>query len=114
VRQSVNFLRKGVHLLLVDLFPSDRRHSGGVHKAIWNEVYGDREPFALPNNQPLALVSYCIDTKLCVHLEPVGVGDALPAMALFLKPDRYLSSPLEATYQKAWSVFPRALKGLLE
>jgi hypothetical protein len=45
----------------------------------------------------------------------VGVGDKMPDdMPLFLKPEVYVATPLETTYQAAWSVFPDALKGLLE
>ena len=48
------------------------------------------------------------------YVEPITVGDELPEMPLFLKPGIYVRAPLEATYRAAWSVFPNALKGLLE
>ena len=44
----------------------------------------------------------------------VGVGDVLPDMPIFLRPQHYVPVPLEATYQTTWNVFPTALKGLLE
>ncbi len=47
------------------------------------------------------------------YVENVGVGNALPDMPIFLRPEIYVPAPLEATYQAAWGVFPKALKGLL-
>jgi hypothetical protein len=35
-------------------------------------------------------------------------------MPLFLKPEFYVPTPLEPTYQAAWNVFPNPVKGLLE
>ena len=48
------------------------------------------------------------------YVQPVAVGDALPAMPLFLTPDWYVNVPLEPTYQEAWHRFPKQLRGLLE
>ena len=48
------------------------------------------------------------------YVEPIGVGDVLPDMPLFLEPEIYVPVPLEATYRTAWDVFPIALRGLLE
>ena len=47
-------------------------------------------------------------------MEFVAVGDPLPDMPLFLKPEFYVPAPLEATYRTTWQAFPAALKGLLE
>jgi hypothetical protein len=46
-------------------------------------------------------------------VEFIAVGDALPEMPLFLKPEVYVPAPLEKTYQTTWSLFPGPLKGLL-
>ena len=48
------------------------------------------------------------------YVEPIAVGDDLPDMPLFLKPDFYIPAPLEASYQTTWIDFPAELKGLLE
>jgi hypothetical protein len=48
------------------------------------------------------------------YLEPVAVGDVLPEMPIFLKPEFYVPAPLEATYQTTWNLFPTPLKRLLE
>ena len=62
-----------------------------------------------------------VDAGLFHHLGPecvayvefVGVGDSLPEMPLFLRPEFYVPAPLEESYQTAWATFPTALQGLL-
>ena len=51
--------------------------------------------------------------EIDAYVEPLGVGDALPSLPIFLSPDRYIPAPLEETYQQAWDVFPALLKGLM-
>jgi hypothetical protein len=111
-RKAVEFLHAGVHLLIVDLFPPSRRDPQGIHKVIWDRVRD--EPFALPPDKPLTLAAYSAGTKTVAHVEPVAVGDVLPDMPIFLTPDRYVTAPLEATYQASWAVFPAPLKRQLE
>jgi hypothetical protein len=111
-RKAVQFLRAGIHLLIVDLFPPSPRDPQGIHKAIWDRIRD--EPFELPPDKPLTVAAYSAGTATRAYVEPVAVGDALPDMPIFLTPDRYVPCPLEATYQTAWGVFPAALKGDLE
>src|SRR5262249_14094625 len=111
-RKAVEFLQAGVHLLIVDLFPPSKRDPQGVHKVIWDRL--NDEPFALPPDKQLTVVSYSSGTEIVAYIEPVAVGDALPDMPIFLTPDRYVPCPLEATYQTAWEQFPAPLKGPLE
>jgi hypothetical protein len=44
----------------------------------------------------------------------VAVGDALPDMPIFLKPEFYVPAPLEETYTSTWQHFPAPMKRLLE
>jgi hypothetical protein len=62
----------------------------------------------------LTLASYDAGPDYVAYVEFVGVGDPLPEMPLFLKPETYVPAPLDATYQAAWHVFPAALKPLLD
>jgi hypothetical protein len=39
-------------------------------------------------------------------VEPVAVGGILPAMPLFLEPERYIQAPLEPTYLTTWNACP--------
>jgi hypothetical protein len=111
-RKAVEFLLAGVHLLIVDLFPPGRRDPQGVHKAIWDRIAD--EPFTLPPDKPLTLAAYAAGSEMVAYVEPVGVGDPLPDMPIFLTANQWVPCPLEATYQTAWEQFPAPLKGPLE
>jgi hypothetical protein len=112
IEKSADLIRQGIHLLVVDLFPPGKRDPQGVHKALWDEFV--EEDLELPPGKPLTLASYDAGPEHVAHVEFVGVGDVLPDMPLFLKPQLCVSAPLEATYQTTWRSFPAALKGLLE
>ena len=111
-RKAAAFLHAGVQLLVVDLFPPTKRDPQGIHKAIWDRVR--EEDFELPPGKPLTVAAYSVGSTITGYVEPVGVGDGLPDMPLFLAEDRYVPCPLEATYQASWEVFPAALKAPLE
>jgi hypothetical protein len=98
--------------LLVDLFPPSDRDPQGIHKAIWDELTD--EPFELPPGKPLTLVAYRAGDGFTAFIEPVGVGDTLPDMPLFLTPDEHVFVPLEATYAATWAVCPEPLRDLVE
>jgi hypothetical protein len=100
-----------VHLLVIDLFPPGPRDPQGLPKALWDE-FGE-EDLDLPPDKPLTVAAYDAGSPHVAYFEPVAVGDVLPDMPLFLKPEWYVPAPLEATYQTTWNVFPAALQGLL-
>jgi hypothetical protein len=112
VRKSADLILQGVHLLVVDLFPPGKRDPLGIHKAIWDEFV--EEDFELLPGKPLTLASYDAGPPRVAYVESAAVGDVLPEMPIFLRPEFYVPAPLEATYQAAWDVFPAPLKGLLE
>ena len=112
VEKSARFIVNGIHLLVIDLFPPTRRDSQGIAKAIWDEFL--EEDLEFPPDKPLFLAAFDAGPERVAYFEPIAVGDGLPDMPLFLRPEVYVPAPLEATYQTTWSVFPRALKGLLE
>jgi hypothetical protein len=111
-RKAVEFLQAGIHLLIVDLFPPNRRNPQGMHKVIWDRIHD--QPFELPPDKPLTLAAYATGSEMVAYVEPVAVGDVLPDMPIFLTPSYYVACPLETTYQAAWSVYPAPLKGPLE
>jgi hypothetical protein len=111
-RKAVRFLEAGIHLLIVDLFPPNRRNPQGIHKVVWDRLRD--EPFALPADKPLTLAAYAAGPEIVAYIEPVAVGDILPGRPIFLTPECYVNCPLEATYAAAWNVFPAALKPPLE
>lgn len=112
VDKAVTLIRKGVHLLIVDLFPPhENRDPQGIHKAIWDEF--TEEPFTLPPGQPFTLVAYQSGEDFAAYAEFVGVGEVLPDMPLFLTRDEHILVPLEATYQATWAVTPEPLRQLV-
>jgi hypothetical protein len=112
VSKAVEYLHAGIHLLIVDLFPPSRRDPQGIHKVIWDRLQD--EPFTLPPDKPLTVVSYAVSTEIVAYVEPVAVGDSLPDAAIFLTGEGWARCPLEATYQTAWEQFPAPLRGPLE
>jgi hypothetical protein len=112
VEKAANFLDQGVSLLIVDLFPPTPRDPQGMHQAILDEISGER--FAEVPGKLLVVASFVDEYFPTAYAEPIGVGDLLPSLPIFLSPDRYVPAPLEATYQHAWDVFPALLKGLME
>jgi hypothetical protein len=112
VEKSSELIMQGIHLLVVDLFPPSRRDPQGIHKAIWDEF--QEEDFSLPADKPLTAAAYDAGPPPVAYVEPVAVGDALPEMPIFLKPDIYVLAPLEVTYKSTWGHFPGPMKRLLE
>jgi Protein of unknown function (DUF4058) len=112
VDKVCDLLEWRIHLLIVDPFPPGPRDPDGVHAAIWGEVRD--EPFELPKDKPLTLVAYESGLTTRAYIEPVGVGDPLPEMPLFLEPEGYVPVPLEATYRTAFDVLPLRWRTVLE
>jgi hypothetical protein len=112
IEEASELIMQGIHLLIIDLFPPSRRDPQGIHKAIWDEFTD--EDFELPADKPLTLAAYDAGPPPVAYVEPVGIGQALPDMPIFLKPDLYVPAPLEATYESTWDHFPAPMKRLLE
>jgi hypothetical protein len=111
VEKSAELVLQGVHLLVIDLFPPSKRDPQGIHKAIWDEFQD--EEFELPPDKPLTVAAYDAGPPPVAYVEPIAVGDSLPEMPIFLKPDFYVPAPLETTYQSTWGRFPAPMKRLL-
>jgi hypothetical protein len=112
VAKAVEALDLGIHVLLVDLLPPGRHDPRGMHGAVWNEF--DEGPYDLPVAEPLTVASYAAGPPAQAYLEHFAVGGALPDMPLFLRSDRYIPVPLEATYQSGYRGVPRFWRDVLE
>jgi hypothetical protein len=113
VEKTSKLIAQGIHLLVIDLFPPGKRDPQGIHKAIWDEFV--EEDFALPADQQLTLAAYDAGPPPAAYVEFVAVGNTLPDMPLFLKPEFYVPAPLEETYRITWDdFFPAPMKRLLE
>ena len=110
--KTTEMLEQGVHLLVIDLFPPSKRDPQGIHRAIWEEISDTK--FKLPAGKPLTLAAYSAGLAIRAYVEPVAVGDALPDMPLFLKPEQHVKTPLEASYQATWDALPVEMKDLFE
>src|SRR5579884_1243139 len=56
VDKAIEFLRNGIHLLIVDLFPPTPRDPFGMHKLIWDQIH--EEEFVFPPGKDRVLASY--------------------------------------------------------
>jgi hypothetical protein len=112
VDKTIDFLRTGIHVLLVDLFPPTPRDPFGMHKVIWDEI--EEEDFTFPAGKDRILASYETGGVRAAYVEPVGLGDALPDMPLFLTNDLHVLVPLEPTYQATWDASPEEMRRAVE
>lgn len=112
VQKSGQLLRRGINLLIVDLFPPTSRDPQGIHKLIW-EQFKD-EPFVLPRDKPLTVAAYVTGAVRKAYIETVAVGDELPSAPIFLSPDRYVPAPLESTYNETWADCPEPVRALMD
>ena len=108
VSKSLEVMQAGIHLLVVDLFPPNPCNPDGIHALLWDE------PFTLPADRRLTLVSYRIDRVCEAFIEPAAVGQPLPDMPIFLAPDWYINVPLSSTYESAWRGLPAPFQDVLE
>jgi hypothetical protein len=112
VDKSIDFLRKGIHLVIIDLFPPTPRDPFGIHKVIWDEI--EEEDFTFPDGKDRILASYETGGVRAAYVEPVAVGDPLPDMPLFLSNDLHVIVPLEPTYQATWDASPEEMRVAVE
>lgn len=117
VEKAANFLRSGVHLLIVDPFPPTVRDPQGIHKAIFDEI--EETNFELSADDPLTLAAYetsepGMGLAVTAYVEPFRVGVSLPDMPAYLDQGEYVRVPLEAAYQSAWQTCPADMRELVE
>lgn len=105
-------LEAGTHLLMIDILPPTRPTPRGMHAAFWE--YWSGEAHGVTEDQPFGLSAYRADRVCNAYFEPVGLGQQLPEMPLFLTPKHYVNVLLEATYMAAWRGVPRRWKDVLE
>ncbi len=110
----VDALGKGIHLLIIDLFPPGKHDPFGIHGVIDRRINRSGAPYDLPLDEPLTVVSYVAREKVDAYIEHLAVGAKIPPMPLFLKPDGCVSVPLESTYAAAYAGVPSVWRDVLE
>ncbi len=113
VDKAVDFIRNGIHFLVIDPFPPTPRDPSGIAQAIWDELVG--EPLATrPADKPLTVAAFDAGEPLTAYVDNGAVGDRLPDAPLFLAPGWYVNVPLEQTYRTSWDATPQPIHELLE
>ena len=105
-------LRHGIHVLLVDLLAPGPHDPQGMHGAVWQLL--DEQPYEVPSDEPLTAAAYVAKLQPEAYLEHFASGASLPGMPLFLHSERYVTVPLEATYQAAVQGMPAFWRDVLE
>lgn len=110
VTKGEAFLRRGVHLLVVDPFPPTKSDPNGLHALIWDQLV--HRPYALPTVTSRVVSSYQAQSRLtfACFVETLEVGEALKPMPLFLTREDSIDVPLEETYRSAFEGFPKPWK----
>lgn len=82
-------------------------HPEGIHGAIWSDINDD--VYRQPKDKPLTFFGYKADifASETAFIEPIGVGDSLPDMPLYVATDGYILVPLQPTYDRAFAAMPR-------
>lgn len=113
VDRAVQFIRNGIHLMVIDIFPPTSRDPRGMNAAIWSKLSDD--DFELPAERLLTIASYCAGQSKQAFIEPVAIGQSLPAMSLFLGklPTDVAQVPLEECYQIAFDEMPKRWRDVL-
>lgn len=112
LQKADEFIRAGVHLLVLDLWPPGPRDPQGFHAALWSGF--DHRPFTLPEGKPLTLAAYSAGLVPRAYIQPMAVGESLPEMPLFLEPENYIPVPLESTYTAAFEQVPKIWRRQIE
>lgn len=112
VEKAHSALKRGCHLLVIDLFPPGLHDPKSIHGAIWESF--DSEDYEPPPDKPLILAAYVALPIVETNYEPLAVDDVLPDGPLYLQRDWFVNVPLEATYQAAYRGVPAYWRGELE
>jgi len=111
VSKSVDLIHQGIHVLLVDPFPPTPRDPQGLANLIWYELDESQElPFR--EERPLSATAFQSQPQPIAHISTFAVGDPVPPMPVFLIDDRYVTLPLEESYERVWTALPRPIKGI--
>jgi hypothetical protein len=102
----------GVHVLMIDLLSPGVHDPRGLHGVVWNQF--DEGPYDPPLHESLTAASYTAGKPVQAFVDHFALGGSLPEMPLFLSPERYVSVPLEATYQAAYVGVPEFWREVLE
>ncbi len=113
VEKAVEFLRNGIHVLMIDPFPPGLRDPQGLAQAIWDGVDGEALAGRPSADRPLSVAAFDAGETLTAYVEPIAVGEPWPETPLFLAPGWYVNIPLEQTYMASWAETPEPIRALV-
>lgn len=113
VNKLVSALELGIHVLLIDLFPPGKHDPDGMHGALWDRFDPD-EDAALLEGRPFTVAAYTGGHPAKAYVSFVAIGDALPAVPLFLAPEKYVDLELEPGYTEAYGGMPEFWRNVIE
>jgi hypothetical protein len=103
VGKGVDFLRNGIHFLVIDPFPPSPPDPGGIPLALWDQLLDEPLP-PRPAGKPLTVAASDAGDPLTAYVEALAVGDVLPDAPLFLASGWCVNVPLEETYMARWTL----------
>ncbi|MEZ6127788.1 MAG: hypothetical protein R3C59_03840 [Planctomycetaceae bacterium] len=113
VQKSAAMIHEGINLLVVDPFPPTPRDPQGIANLIWDEIDSSSDlPFS--EDRPLVASSFQARPTPIAYFSRFRAGDPIPPMPVFLVEDRYVTLPLEETYQKVWSALPMPIRRIFD
>lgn len=112
IAKAVDFIRNGIHFLMIDLFPPGPRDLHGLAQAVWDELVGESLG-TRPADKPFTVAAYDAGSELTAYVDALAVGDPLPDAPVFLAPGWYVNVPLEQTYMASWDVTPKPIRELV-
>jgi len=112
IDKTVALLAKGIHVVVVDLHRPGSFDPDGIANAIWHKL-GQSRLLADPQHR-LGVASFAAGRTVRLYLEPLAVGDALPAMPMFLSEHQHVRLPLDRSYVLAFRRLPAHLRAALD
>ncbi|MBX3399362.1 MAG: DUF4058 family protein [Gemmataceae bacterium] len=109
-----DYLRMGVHVLVVDILPPSRSTPNGMHAAIWRSLDRDATVESPPEDRPFLIASYRAERKPIAYINSIAVDQKLPQGPIYIDSTRYVELPLEASYMETFRRLPKFLKTKLE
>ena len=95
VDKAVDFLRNGIHFLVIDPFPPGPRDPDGIAQAIWDELVG--EPLATrPADKPLTVAAFDAGEPLTAYVEIAGRRRSVAGCAPVPRPGLVRQRPARA------------------
>lgn len=112
IDKCVAALQRGLHLVVIDLFPPRPHDPGGLALTVADAA--GVSALEAPPGKRVPAASFESANFLTAYAEPFGVGDNLPPLPLFYRAGWYVELPLESTYAAAFAGVPRHLRARLE